>query len=125
MKSTGKIEVWNTIFSSKPNHKLPERSKAKKARTIDLRMKEFELYILCLRLQINLSSILVNTSKYDCYTVRTLFISKKFIKRKEQTLVHRMYTRKHHTVSTNHKEETEEVHDMESVSLGKSKLQLH
>ena len=88
-------------------------------------MKGFELYILRLRLQINLSSILVNTSKYDCYTIHTLFISKKFIKRKEQTLVHRMYTRKHHTVSTNHKEETEEVHDMESVSLGKSKLQLH
>ena len=112
-------------IQSLARNQITNYQKGLKPRTIDLRMKEFELYILRLRLQISLSSILVNTSKYDCYTIHTLFIGKKFIKRKEQTLVHRMYTRKHHTISTNQKGETEEVHDMESVSLGKSKLQLH
>jgi len=58
--------------------------KGLKPRTIDLRMKEFELYILRLRLKINLSSIFVSTSNYDCYTTHSFYKAKNSLKEKNK-----------------------------------------
>lgn len=64
------------VIQSLARNQITNYWKGLKPRTIDLRMKEFELDILRLRLKINLSSILVNTSKYDCYTTHSFYKQK-------------------------------------------------